>query len=312
MIFEIMKHARQLLYSNSKSRRKAINVQDAIDELSSESIDIIEHIGKSKNRLKVTGASTTVNGLTFTVNEDKSITVNGTAVVDTYFEVTNGADNFLIKDTAHTLSGCPSGGSNTTYWLQTSYTEVLGVNQNAVNIAKDTGNGISYVSNYDKSVMNCGIWVKSGVTMQNVTFYPMIRLASVADDTYEPYRVDRIKALEDTLTKTNLTEISPIELTQIDGTANYTVMFAKYMVRSGVCYIYLGITVIEPFNDRYTTILDGLPPAAFDCEITIDERDDSSNKNGVTLYKRAYNDKLSIAFGTSGGNYTSMISYPIA
>ena len=123
-----------------------------------------------KNLLENTATSQTINGVTFTVNKDKSITANGTATANTYFVVNS---NVNLKG-EYILNGCPSGGSNSTYYL---YVQGLFPN--------DIGNGATFT--FDETSKQIGIGIMSGTTVSNLTFYPMIRLASITDSTYEPY-----------------------------------------------------------------------------------------------------------------------------
>lgn len=61
----------------------------------------------------------TVNGLTFTVNDDNTITVEGTAIADTSFTVIpRTAGNYVIEAGLHELTGCPVGGDTLTYMLR--------------------------------------------------------------------------------------------------------------------------------------------------------------------------------------------------
>ncbi len=123
--------------------------------------------GAGKNKLQVTATSQTVNGVTFTVNSDGTVKVNGTATANA--SLTLGE---MTLATNYILNGCPQGGGWNTY--------VLAVNGGAV----DTGTGASGTSISDKNVY---IYVKSGQTVNNLVFKPMIRLASETDATYEPY-----------------------------------------------------------------------------------------------------------------------------
>ena len=126
-----------------------------------------------KNLLKNNAATKTVNGVTFTVNDDKSITVNGTATSAGVYAVIGGAD--VIAGNKYIISG--GAGNGGTYGL---YTENFGTVQNY-------GSDSIYVPNTTgKAVFR--IFVRPGVTVSNVTFYPMLRYADITDSTYEPYK----------------------------------------------------------------------------------------------------------------------------
>ena len=123
-----------------------------------------------KNLLPRIATSQTINGVTFTVNDDGSVTCNGTAKRTTQYVF---SDNTIYENCV--LSGCPSGGGYNNYLLRFRGT---GGEQIA-----ETGSGkpISNVEGYVEIRLN------TGYTCDNLTFYPMIRLASIQDDTYEPY-----------------------------------------------------------------------------------------------------------------------------
>ena len=116
------------------------------------------------------------NGVTFTVNSDGSVNANGTA------SATCNASSADITgiDGEVVLSGCPSDGSATTYqmWIYDKTT-------NASTAIVDTGNGSTGTLIKDH-VYSVRIRIQSGYTVDK-TFYPMLRLASDTDDTYEHY-----------------------------------------------------------------------------------------------------------------------------
>ena len=133
---------------------------------------------KCKNLLKSTAVPQTINGVTFTVNDDKSITVNGTATS----RIVIATGKAYIQQTGnYTYTGTPSGGSSATYSM----------NYRSGNIYKDTdiGNGVTAQFEGGKTY-EAVIDIRSGVTVSDLTFYPMLRYADITDDSYEPYVED--------------------------------------------------------------------------------------------------------------------------
>lgn len=130
---------------------------------------------QSKNLLKNNAVTQTVSGVTFTINDDKSITVNGTATAQISFMINNkvGLDvgNYI-------LTGCPSGGSWNTFYL-TAYAS------SAWLTTPDFGSGCN-IDN--KTVTQVVISIASGYTANNLKFYPMLRYADITDNTYEAYK----------------------------------------------------------------------------------------------------------------------------
>ena len=132
-----------------------------------------------KNLLKNNAVTKTVNGVTFTINDDKSITVNGTATATAQLAL-----DTITKDGNYILTGCPSGGSTSTYMLSLSYLNLSGT----MTYGAETGSGRSVVFDSEKySRINVLIQINKGVTVSNLTFKPMIRYADITDGSYEPY-----------------------------------------------------------------------------------------------------------------------------
>lgn len=129
--------------------------------------------------LLISPATQTKNGITFTVNDDNSITVNGTAEADTSINFVNSSGSTLLSFEAGTykLTGCPEGGSDTTYRL--------GMNLN-FGMVFDTGNGA--VMTLNASTTNKAVWltIYAGTTVNNLKFYPML-IKGTDDKPYEQY-----------------------------------------------------------------------------------------------------------------------------
>ena len=112
-----------------------------------------------------TETTKTANGVTFTVNSDGSVTVNGTATSDADFMLLRGPIQSYSE--SYFLSGCPTGGSDTTYYISESFTA-----------NKDTGNGV--VLNNLPSDQAWRIVIKSGTTVNNLVFRPMLNAGTTA------------------------------------------------------------------------------------------------------------------------------------
>lgn len=125
----------------------------------------------SKNLLEVTASSQTKNGITFTVSADGVITAVGTATANTFLSLGSVS---LKKGVQYMLSGCPVGGGHAKYrlyWQNTTF--------------YDNGEGVLYTpSQNETGTVNLAIY--QGMTV-NLTFYPMVRLASITDNSWEAY-----------------------------------------------------------------------------------------------------------------------------
>lgn len=125
-----------------------------------------------RNMLPNTATTRTINGVTFTVNADGSVTANGTATADAQLVV----GSYTSTGALVVASGCPANGSNTTYRMFATY------------IGADYGNGVSSNALQFSSgrVSDVRIHVYSGYTAENLTFYPMIKFVGIPAG-YVPY-----------------------------------------------------------------------------------------------------------------------------
>ena len=126
--------------------------------------------------------------VTYTVDNSGKITANGTATGgSSYFEIRNATyETFNLKpNTRYIISGCPSGGGESTYLLSVTYRLGGGT---ATTLALDFGNGAEFTTPQNADA-NYTISVKivNGTATTDLLFEPMLRLASDTDETYQPY-----------------------------------------------------------------------------------------------------------------------------
>lgn len=134
-----------------------------------------------KNLLQNDLTNQTTNGLTVTVNEDKSVNVNGTATADTAITIFKRPE--LRTGVTYLLNGNPDGASENTYYLK-----LVLAWDNINHDFYDYGDGTDFVINGTVTAANCSIMVRNG-TVLNHTFKPMICVKST-DNSYEPYHVN--------------------------------------------------------------------------------------------------------------------------
>lgn len=223
--------AEQISVDNSVSGLSAENVQGAID-------DCVRTLGYTKNYNSLDNTATTItkNGLTFTVNSDKSVTVVGTPTVDTFIII----NTYTEKQGNHILSGCPSGGSASGYRL---YCYNVSTN---LTIETDLGEGVEFTLDENLEI-GVSILVKSG-TVMNHTFYPMIRPADIEDDTYEPYVAD-LKSLVCNVEKIEMIETMTTPATEA---RYYTYMATKKCIINltfTACFGNTGAKVISIYRN---------------------------------------------------------------
>ena len=227
---------------------------------------------KTKNLIPYPYANTTktVNGVTFTDNGDGSITVNGTATANATFYIKTTDKNFKPSSTTLYISGCPAGGSLSTYRMTVSafkqtesdYTYVVG--------ASDIGNGaLLNLTNKDYSQLELSINIFSGTTVNNLVFKPMLELGNTATD-YEPYGykiplVNRGKNLIPYPYANTTKTVSGVTFTDngdgsitVNGTATANTWFNLSSKTQNKIYIPKGIYTMSGGSSEETSTVFGL------------------------------------------------------
>lgn len=165
------------------------------------------------------GNNYTRNGITYTINDDGSITANGTSTENAQLELGN-ANDFLVDGTEYIASY-----GDWTYNAN-QYMYINGVGR------INSPSGLKFT--FDSSAHATGsiyIRIVSGETVSNLTFYPMLRLASITDDTYEPYAKTNQQLTEDTTAlldnlevngAVNMCKNNAATQTTTDGTTTFT------------------------------------------------------------------------------------------
>lgn len=138
-----------------------------------------------KNLLKNTMESQTINGVTFTVNDDGSVLVNGTATANISISLNYNAEIRLPSNSYILSTGYGTKSNNEGYPLLTSTTFYKDGTLLSDHVANSKGaitidDNVDYISRFR-------VYIKSGVTVNNVTVYPML-IRAEDSDTYEPYK----------------------------------------------------------------------------------------------------------------------------
>jgi|GEM_PF-1549365 len=190
-----------------------VELAERIEKKGEELADVSTFYG-AKNILELMplgGRSEVINGVTFTVNDDETVTVNGTATQGTYFTLRKNPD--LPFNTDLILSGTPYDTSNNNDFLMTYWKS--GEAQRV-----DAGRSVkfqAYTPETGKDVY-LQIFIKSGYTADNILFKPMIRLASIADDTYVPYAMTNTNLTQNKIGKFSDTTYVPVDSIAYDET----------------------------------------------------------------------------------------------
>lgn len=136
--------------------------------------------GKNLLKLKSVGTETS-NGLTLVRNEDGTCVLSGTATANTFFYINTAPWAQTKAGATYTLSGCPAGGSVSSYRLAGIAT-VSGTTYYLI----DYGSTFTFSRNFDAK-WQLYIYVVSGTAITTpITFKPQLELGSAAT-AFEPY-----------------------------------------------------------------------------------------------------------------------------
>ena len=139
------------------------------------------------------GSPYTTNGITYTLNKDGTITATGTATANAFYSlaystqsnIPNGA--FCLPAGTYTISGCPNGGSSTTYrfgavaYSLSNGTTGLGIN------AYDYGNGATMTLTESALIrVECVIFNGHACPASGYTFKPMLEVGEIAHTFVSP------------------------------------------------------------------------------------------------------------------------------
>lgn len=139
--------------------------------------------GKNILPYPYTDTTKSLNGVTFTDVGDGTIKTSGTASARTVFKLKNAANNYTPPKGTYILSK----------GYQNNYTTIIVDGYNGNTWVKSLGRSASVddteividYDGYDRVEMYIEIF--NGIDISNITFKPMMRLATIADTTYEPY-----------------------------------------------------------------------------------------------------------------------------
>lgn len=121
-----------------------------------------------KNLITYFEPTTTISGVTITNNNDGTFTCNGTASADINFRIANAAINMSVDTTfiMGLLKGCPSGGSESTYYLCNTWTNSRDYGQGAISRIERAFPTTIY--------LDMNVFIKQGTVCNNLVFKPQL------------------------------------------------------------------------------------------------------------------------------------------
>ena len=130
--------------------------------------------GGGKNKLNVTVTSGTIGNVEYTVNTDGSVKANGTANTTSILNLST----FTLPAGDYIANGI-TGGENGQYLIR--------IYSGSTTVKYVYDGDTAFSLNADTEI-TIAIYVYNGCTVSNKMFYPMIRLSSVSDATFAPYK----------------------------------------------------------------------------------------------------------------------------
>lgn len=209
----------------------------------------------AKNLLENTGVAETINGITFTLNSDGSVTAQGTPTGITRYSFTRKVNNEMDKLPSELVgkSVIVSGGyiqNNGT--LEISCITRNSSGQDIVDHAPTNG-----AKERQFTIESNAVYIRiyaifdrnENHTPVNVTMKPMLRLASDPDDTYQPYA----------MTNRELSELKRGTITAVEN--NYATFQSGSFVRcqGRVVQLFMFIDVIATTTDNTYITVASLP-----------------------------------------------------
>lgn len=170
------------LVLNTNYEAASTTLQEEVEDLTAKEAEDIANEALTrgtlgaKNLLPNEATTQTVNGIIFTVNDDGTVTANGTATAEASLRLLSNKQ-LPIKTGNYILSGNISSDTRIVIYDSTS----------SSNIANETSAQEKEFSYVAEHLIYVTLYVNTGVTVSDVIFKPMIRLATDVDDTYQPY-----------------------------------------------------------------------------------------------------------------------------
>ena len=174
-------------------------------------------------------ASTTVNGITITRNNDGSVTFNGTATAATNFIISNNTqtvfDYYLIDRDLYYIDGSPEGAAVYKYIMSYRY---INENGDPSSLARvPYGGAVLDNTNGDRNKIAPYITVWSGITCNQVTFFPSLRKMNTVTFTVN-HPLGESDYISNVSTGTNISTYSGENILSVDTAAQPSEVYLHF------------------------------------------------------------------------------------
>lgn len=175
----------ETVYKQEGSSFGANDINSVTETVNSISDDLADTVPYNLIPFPYYESSHTDNGIDWVVNEDGSVTANGTASITATLicrhRISHDSNALILKAGTYTFTGCPSGGANTKYYANVARTNPT--NGSFLAIGNDFGSGVTFTLKEETHIY-VGVSIVVGTTVENLTFKPML----VKGDTAKEFR----------------------------------------------------------------------------------------------------------------------------
>lgn len=181
-------------------------------------------------------------GITWTVNEDGSVTANGTATKECPFNIVYPytlADSKLFEfQQKYIFSDGLDNEPN-------AYTQIVrnsSADSTIYNYALSSANGVTSWTASNDDLLRYGIRliIRDGATVDNVTFKPMLEVGAIAHS-YEPTTESNVSLKAAVDKKADKSKVADVDWTSVDISSNEentsTGATLNYCIKNGICYM---------------------------------------------------------------------------
>lgn len=256
------------------------------------------------------GNSKTVNGITFTVNKDRSITANGTATANATFGMVD-INSYAITAGSYKLVG--ENSEYTKIAIRGSYKKADGTTKYVSSVGSFTiPEGVTNIQIY--------VTILQGETVNNVTFYPMLLNSTETDLTFEaggaspspdyPSPIENIEGKNiwnksEISEKTSTVNIVVGELNVKDVPIPFT--FSSYLISNALTDTNVRVSFIDSNNSNIGAVKYGNTVTSTNkrSSITINEIPEGTVKIkfGIRMQDGGHTEKTQLEAGTVATPY---------
>lgn len=258
--------------------------------------------GKNLISYPYTTKEGTGNGITWTVNDDGTITADGTATNNSFFNLTN----YIVGKWGTLRAG--------------TYTIMDGVNLpiGGVTLQVESITGTQYKNKTftieQDVVYKIFIYIPKGTVANNITFKPMLEIGSIAH-IYEPTTESNISlksAIDGKVDKSKVADVNwtSVDISNVDENTNSGATL-YYCIKNGICYMSILNIRFKTANQAIILEANSIPkPSSNYCWSPLVGVTDPSYS--VLIHPNASGGLEHHSVGLTSQLYSGLFSYPVA